>query len=51
MKMKAENTDEWNEDKHIKREINFVFLKDLIKFLVMLIKRQRGKILSVIPGI
>lgn len=36
---------------NIKREINFVFLKDLIKFLVMLIKRQRGKILSLIPGI
>ena len=39
-------------DKHIKGEINnFVFLKSLIEFLVMLIKRQRGKIGILISGL
>lgn len=39
-------------DKHIKGEINnFVFLKGLTYFLVMLIKKQRGKIGILISGI
>ena len=39
-------------DKHIKGEINnSVFLKSLIEFLVMLIKRQRGKIGILISGL
>ena len=39
-------------DKHTKGEINnFVFLKGLIEFLVMWIKKQRGKIGILISGI
>ena len=39
-------------DKQIKGEINnFVFLKGLTDFLVMLIKKQKGKIGILISGI
>lgn len=43
--MTVECTDEWNKTyKYIKGEVkNLAFLKGLIKFLVMLIKRQRGE--------